>query len=107
MVLFKLNSLNKEIDRVYNAHYKDCKHQEVHDFYRATVKRFRTAYQKDHVRVTPIICCRECKNWKPDGSKATRNFGGPLERYGACEICSGGRLESDFCSYGRIREVGE
>lgn len=35
MVLFKLNSLNKEIDRVYNEHYKDCKHQEVHDFYRA------------------------------------------------------------------------
>lgn len=59
------------------------------------------------VDAVPVVRCRECENWKPYGSKASRNFGVPLERYGACEVCSGGRLESDFCSYGRIREVGE
>lgn len=51
-----------------------------------------------------IARCRECKNWKPYGSKAARNIGDPLERYGGCEICGGGRLESDFCSLGKIRE---
>lgn len=55
----------------------------------------------------PVVRCRECENWKPYGSKAARNCGDPLERYGGCEICSGGRLESDFCSFGRTREVGE
>lgn len=57
------------------------------------------------VDAVPVVRCRECENWKPYGSKAARNVGDPLERYGACEICSGGRLESDFCSYGRTREV--
>lgn len=104
MILFELKPLMKEIERVYNEHYKDCKHQAVHDFYRATMRRFRTAYQKNRVSVTSIICCRECKNWKPYGSKAARNIGDPLERYGGCEICGAGRLESDFCSSGRIRE---
>lgn len=45
MVLFKINRLYDEIQRVYNEHYKDCKHQEVHDFYRAVTKRMRTTYQ--------------------------------------------------------------
>lgn len=42
MVLFKINRLYDEIQRVYNEHYKDCKHQEVHDFYRAVMRRMRT-----------------------------------------------------------------
>ena len=57
------------------------------------------------VDAVPVVRCRDCKNWEPYGSKAARNIGGPIERYGGCEICSGGRLESDFCSYGKIREV--
>lgn len=107
MVLYKLSPLMKEIERVYNEHYKDCKHQEVHDFYRATVKRFRTAYQKNYVRVAPTIYCRECKNWETYGCNAGRNVGDTLERYGECEICGVVRLESDFCSLGKIREVEE
>ena len=55
----------------------------------------------------PVVRFQECENWKPYGSKAARKLGDPLERYGGCEICSGGRLESDFCSFGRIREVGK
>lgn len=56
------------------------------------------------VETLHIVRCRECKNWKPYGSKAARNVGDPLEQYGGCEICGGGHLESDFCSRGRIRE---
>ena len=59
------------------------------------------------VDAVPVIRCRECENWKPYGSKAARNACDPLERYGGCEICGGGRLESDFCSCGRIREAEE
>lgn len=59
------------------------------------------------VDAVPVIRCRECKIWKPYGGKAARNIGDPLERYGGCEICSGGRLESDFCSFGRTREAEE
>lgn len=49
----------------------------------------------------PVIRCRDCKFWEPYGSKASRNIGDPLERYGGCEIWHGGHLESDFCSYGQ------
>lgn len=63
--------------------------------------------QADTVDAVPVVRCRECEHWKPYGSKAARKLGDPLERYGGCEICSGGRLESDFCSFGRIREVGK
>lgn len=52
----------------------------------------------------PVIRCRECKNWKPYGSKAARKIGDPLERYGGCEIWHGGHLESDFCSNGQRRD---
>lgn len=97
MVLYELSPLMKEIERVYNEHYKDCKHQEVHDFYRATVKRFRTAYQKNCVRVTPIICCWQCTFYDPENSSNRCSHPKGL--------CNPG--ESDFCSYGRIREVGE
>lgn len=59
------------------------------------------------VDAVPVVRCRECENWKPYGSKAARKLGDPLERYGGCEIWHGGHLESDFCSCGRIRGVGE
>lgn len=61
----------------------------------------------DHVDKTPavdavpVIRCRDCKFWEAYGSKAARNTGDPLERYGGCEIWRGGHLESDFCSYGQ------
>ena len=62
MVLFKINRLYDEIQRVYNEHYKDCKHQEVHDFYRAVMRRMRTTYQNDYV-IVPVVQCRECTHW--------------------------------------------
>ncbi len=59
------------------------------------------------VDAVPVIRCRECENWKPNGSKAARKIGDPLERHGWCEVCGGGRLESDFCSLGKRREAKE
>lgn len=56
------------------------------------------------VDAVPVVRCRECEHWKPYGSKGARKLGDPLERYGGCEICSGGHLESDFCSYGKRKE---
>lgn len=52
----------------------------------------------------PVVRCRDCKNWEPYGSKAARNIGDPLERYGGCKVWHGGHLESDFCSYGEKKE---
>lgn len=57
--------------------------------------------QADTVDAVPVVRCRDCKNWKPYGSKAARKIGDPLERYGGCEIWHGGHLETDFCSYGQ------
>ena len=53
------------------------------------------------VDAVPVVRCRDCKNWEPYGSKAARNTGDPLERYGGCKVWHGGHLESDFCSYGQ------
>lgn len=38
------------------------------------------------VDAVPVVRCRDCKNWEPYGSRGTRKIGGPLERYGGCEI---------------------
>lgn len=56
------------------------------------------------VDAVPVVRCRDCKNWEPYGSKAARNIGDPLERYGGCKVWHGGHLESDFCSYGEKKE---
>lgn len=93
MVLFKINRLYDEIERVYNEHYKDCKHQEVHDFYRAVMKRMRTTFQNDYV-IVPVVQCRECTNY--NGHRHCDYF---------CEAV----LDDDFCSYGerRLETEGE
>lgn len=56
------------------------------------------------VDAVPVVRCRDCKNWGPYGSKASRKAGDPLERYGGCMMWRGGHLESDFCSYGEREE---
>lgn len=56
------------------------------------------------VDAVPVVRCRDCKNWEPYGSKAARNIGDPIERYGGCKVWHGGHLESDFCSYGERKE---
>lgn len=53
--------------------------------------------------VAPVVRCKECKHWKPSGSKAGNSFS-DMEYIGGCEFTNYCRSESDFCSYGERKE---
>ena len=53
--------------------------------------------------VAPVVRCKECKHWKPSGSKAGNSFS-DMEYIGGCEFTNYFRRESDFCSYGERKE---
>ena len=55
------------------------------------------------VDAIPVVRCRECKHWKPTGSKAGNSFS-DMEYIGGCEFTKYCRRESDFCSYGKRKE---
>ena len=55
------------------------------------------------VDAVPVVRCRECKHWKPSGSKAGNSFS-DMEYIGGCEFTKYCRRESDFCSYGERKE---
>ena len=50
-----------------------------------------------------VVRCKECKHWKPSGSKAGNSFS-DMEYIGGCEFANYCRRESDFCSYGERKE---
>lgn len=54
------------------------------------------------VDAVPVVRCRECKHWKPSGSKAGNSFS-DMEYIGGCEFTNYYRSESDFCIYGEKR----
>ena len=56
--------------------------------------------------VVPVVRCKECKHWKPSGSKAGNSFS-DMEYIGGCEFANYCRRESDFCSYGERKEGAE
>lgn len=93
MLLFKLGPLSNEIDRIYNEHYRNSPHQEVHDFYRAVKRRIRKAYQQDRIDVTLYVNCRDCKHMRRDNVGVF------------CKVWNGynGCGENGFCSYGERR----
>ena len=51
------------------------------------------------IEAEPVVRCKECKHWKPSGSKAGNSFS-DMEYIGGCEFTNYCRRESDFCSYG-------
>ena len=51
------------------------------------------------IDAVPVVRCRDCKHWKPSGSKAGNSFS-DMEYIGGCEFTNYCRRESDFCSYG-------
>lgn len=53
--------------------------------------------------VSPVVRCRDCKHWKPNGSKAGNSFE-DMEFIGGCEFTQYYRRESDFCSWGKRKE---
>ena len=62
-------------------------------------------YAKDFptVDAVEVVRCRDCKHWKPSGSKAGNSFS-DMEYIGGCEFTNYYRTESDFCSYGERKE---
>ena len=60
-------------------------------------------FREDTKKVEPLVRCRECKHWKPSGSKAGNSFS-DMEYIGGCEFTNYCRRESDFCSYGERKE---
>ena len=55
------------------------------------------------VDAVEVVRCRDCKHWKPSGSKAGNSFS-DREYIGGCEFTKYYRRESDFCSYGERKE---
>lgn len=55
------------------------------------------------IDAVPVVRCRECKHWKPSGSKAGNSIS-DMEYIGGCEFSKYCRRESDFCSYGERKE---
>ena len=58
---------------------------------------------QETIDAVPVVRCRECKHWKPSGSKAGNSFS-DMEYIGGCEFTKYYRRESDFCSYGKRKE---
>ena len=59
--------------------------------------------EQQTIDAVPVVRCRECKHWKPSGSKAGNSFS-DMEYIGGCEFTNYYRTESDFCSYGDRKE---
>ena len=55
------------------------------------------------VDAVEVVRCRDCKYWKPSGSKAGNSFA-DMEYIGGCEFTNYCRRESDFCSYGERKD---
>lgn len=55
--------------------------------------------KQNTIDAVPVVRCRECKHWKPSGSKAGNSFS-DMEYIGGGEFTRYCRRESDFCSYG-------
>lgn len=55
------------------------------------------------IEAEPVVRCKECKHWKPSGSKAGNSFS-DMEYIGGCGFTNYFRRESDFCSYGERKE---
>ena len=55
------------------------------------------------IDAVPVVRCRECVHWKPTESKAGNSFS-DMEYIGGCEFTNYCRRESDFCSYGELKE---
>ena len=69
-------------------------------------KALRCIEQAPTVDAVPVVRCRECKHWKPSGSKAGNSFSN-MEYIGGCEFTNYYRSESDFCSHGERKEGAE
>ena len=72
-------------------------------FWSGTAVKLSVIRKSPTIDAVPVVRCRECKHWKPSGSKAGNSFS-DMEYIGGCEFTKYCRRESDFCSYGERRE---
>ena len=82
------------------VHNQGIEHQNAYHLTNYATLILREAPTVDAVEV---VRCRECKHWKPSGSKAGNSFS-DMEYIGGCEFTNYYRSESDFCSYGERKE---
>ena len=101
MRLCDLDEIKICVDRQYkNCHgYSGSKKAIYREAILAVKSILHSAKPIDAVEV---VRCRECKHWKPSGSKAGNSFS-DMEYIGGCEFTKYCRRESDFCSYGEKR----
>ena len=72
-------------------------------FWSGTAVKLSVIRKSPTIDAVPVVRCRECKHWKPSGSKAGNSFP-DMEYIGGCEFTKYCRRESDFCSYGERKE---
>ena len=98
----KLQSEKKLIDANALMSYMDeCSKESRFRVYYGYAKSFIS--DAPTVDAVLVVRCRECKHWKPTGSKVGNSFS-DMEHIGGCEFTKYCRRESDFCSYGERKE---
>ena len=95
-----------EIKIQVKRQYEDCHGYSGNKkaIYREAILAVRSILHSEKtIDAVPVVRCRECKHWKPAGSKAGNSFS-DMEYIGGCEFTNYYRTESDFCSYGERKE---
>ena len=98
MRLCDLDEIKIRVER----QYEDCHGYSGNKkaIYREAILAVRSIlHSAKTIDAVPVVRCRECKYWKPSGSKAGNSFS-DMEYIGGCEFTNYCRRESDFCSYG-------
>lgn len=65
----------------------------------------RDIMDEETVDAVEVVRCKDCKHWKPSGSKGGKSVS-DMEYIGGCKFTNCCRRESDFCSYGERRTDG-
>ena len=94
---------NELMDVIRQHEYRLATKQGSIDYGMFTLGIQQAVDEQPTIDAVPVVRCRECKHWKPSGSKAGNSFS-DTEYIGGCEFTKYFRRESDFCSYGERKE---
>ena len=99
----RLIDANALMDVIKQHEYRLATKQGSIDYGMFTLGIQQAVDEQQTIDAVPVVRCRECKHWKPSGSKAGNSFL-DMEYIGGCEFTNYYRTESDFCSYGERKE---
>ena len=99
----RLIDANALMDVIRQHEYRLATKQGSIDYGMFTLGIQQAVDEQQTIDAVPVVRCRECKHWKPSGSKAGNSFS-DMEYIGGCEFTNYYRSESDFCSYGERKE---